>query len=138
MALFGDQKGNVGAIVKEGWAIELELETLDEKSLEDAIVEILKNTKYSRIVKNYAKLSRDRPMNAHETATFWIEYVIRHHGAPHLHYPGADQNILQKNSLDVIGFILAVVYVLLKTVKFIFGKLFGLCCKKSNVKVKKN
>lgn len=43
--MFAEQKGNAGGIVKEGWAIELSLETLTEQNLEGAIIEILKNKK---------------------------------------------------------------------------------------------
>lgn len=43
--LFGDQPGNAAAIEKEGWAIMVELSTLTEKSLRDAINEVLNNPK---------------------------------------------------------------------------------------------
>jgi glucuronosyltransferase len=137
MPLFAEQEGNVGAIVKEGWAIKVSMEDLDEKTLEAAIVEIIKNPKYTQVVKKHSILAKDRPLNAQETAAFWIEYVIRHHGAPHLHYPGADQNFLQKNSIDVIAFILVVLYVIIKLLKLLGKKLIRMCCKSSNEKVKK-
>lgn len=43
--LFGDQHGNAANIVEEGWAVQVDLGTLTEKSLKDAIMEILGNSK---------------------------------------------------------------------------------------------
>jgi glucuronosyltransferase len=80
-------------------------------------------------------------MNARDTAVYWVEYVIRHHGAPHLQYPAIHQNFIQRNSLDVIGFLIAIIYVVLKTISFVIGKIYRLIFKKSSKneqKVKKN
>lgn len=45
MPLFGDQPGNADAIVKDGWGLVVDLATMTEKSLTDAINEIMSNTK---------------------------------------------------------------------------------------------
>lgn len=45
MPMFADQQGNAGGAVKEGWAIQVNLETLTEQELEAAVVEIIKNKK---------------------------------------------------------------------------------------------
>lgn len=67
-------------------------------------------------------------MNARETAAYWVDYVIRHRGAPHLQYPGKNLNLFQRNSLDVIALLLAVIYGSIKLTvyvfKIIFSKLF--------------
>jgi len=91
-----------------------------EKSLTDTINAILTVPKYSQIAKRLSELTRDRPINALETAVYWVEYVLRHRGAPHMHYPGADLNFIQSNSLDVIGSLLLVLWILFKVIKFIF------------------
>ena len=61
-------------------------------------------------------LQKDRPQDAKALAIYWTEYVIRHNGAPHLHYPAADLNILQVNSLDVIGLLLLFCYLIYKVI----------------------
>lgn len=81
-----------------------------------------------------SEFAKDRPLNAQETAVFWVEYVIRHNGAPHMHYPGADLNFFQFNSLDVISFLLVVLYIFFKVLKLIVGKL---CCGTAKVETKK-
>lgn len=62
-------------------------------------------------------------MNARETAVFWIEYVIRHYGAPHLQTQAKFQNFWQRNSLDVIGFYLICLLTILKMCKFFRKKI---------------
>ena len=54
---------------------------------------------------------RDRTLKPADNALYWIEYVVRHQGAPHLRYPGADLNWFQRNLLDVVGFVLVVTLV---------------------------
>jgi glucuronosyltransferase len=43
--LFGDQPGNALNIEKEGWAVTVDLASLSEKSLSDAIKEVIGNPK---------------------------------------------------------------------------------------------
>lgn len=133
----GDQTSNAANIVEDGWAIQINFNDVTEQTLSEAINEILKNPKYSETVKKLSILSRDRPLNAQQTAAYWVEYVIRHRGAKHLHYPGAEFNFFQENSLDVLAFFIAVAYFAFKLIKIIFKAIF--CRKKSkDAKLKKN
>lgn len=95
------------------------------------------NYRYAKTVKKLSDLARDRPLNAQDTAIYWVEYVLRHHGAPHMHYPGADLNFFQYNSLDVILFLVTVLYVVAKLFKFVIKTV---CCglEKKQPKQKKN
>lgn len=68
-------------------------------------------------------MARDRPLNAKATAIYWIEYVIKYHGAPHLQYPSAKLNILQKNSIDIIALCIAVIYIFITCFKFVAKKI---------------
>jgi glucuronosyltransferase len=56
---------------------------------------------------------RDQMDNPLDRAAFWIEYVIRHRGAPHLK-PNAycQQSVVERELLDVI-FILSSILILL-------------------------
>lgn len=95
---------------------------------------------YSNTIKRISTLYRDRPMSARETAAYWVEYVIRHHGAPHMQYPAVHQNFIQQNSLDVIAFLIVSIYVVLKIISFVIRYFFrALCVKLKDVKkLKKN
>ncbi|XP_070500716.1 uncharacterized protein [Chironomus tepperi] len=134
----GDQNGNADKIVEEGWALKVQLADVTEETLMNALQEILKNPKYRDTVRKQAFLSKDRPMNAQDTAVYWVEYVLRHKGAPHLHYPGADLNFFQANSIDVILFIFAVIYAAFKFLKFICGLIFCRSKRGSTDKLKTN
>uniref|UniRef100_A0A182LTR0 Uncharacterized protein n=1 Tax=Anopheles culicifacies TaxID=139723 RepID=A0A182LTR0_9DIPT len=99
--MFGDQDGNVAKVVKEGWGVMVSFDDLTEPLLSAAVQQVLGDPKYREHIQGRSILYKDRPMGALETAVFWIEYVIRHRGAPHLHYQGADLNIFQLALLDV-------------------------------------
>ncbi|GAB0091279.1 uncharacterized protein DMENIID0001_060990 [Sergentomyia squamirostris] len=105
LPIFGDQFTNVDTAVKEGWGLHLRLKDLNEESLSIALSEILNNPKYKEAARKMSTLYRDRPNSAMDTAIYWTEYVIRHHGAPHLQSPAAHLNLWQRNSLDVIAFL---------------------------------
>ncbi|XP_052871535.1 UDP-glucosyltransferase 2-like, partial [Anopheles cruzii] len=84
--MFGDQDGNVGQAVKDGWGLAVSFDTLTEPTLTAAVREVLGNGQYREHIGTLAALYKDRPMSALDTAVYWVEYVIRHRGAPHLHY----------------------------------------------------
>lgn len=126
--IFGDQEGNLNRVVNEGWGVKVDFATISENLLHDAINEVLENPRYTTTVQSISKLFKDRPMNARETAAYWVEYVIRHHGAPHLQYNAVHLNVWQKTSVDVIFFLIATFYVVCKVVAlllhFVWSKLF--------------
>lgn len=69
-------------------------------------------------------------MNAKDIASYWVEYVIRHRGAPHLRFPGADLNFWEYNSIDVVLFLLTIIYVAFKFFIMFFKFLASKCFKK--------
>jgi len=52
-------------------------------------------------------------MSALDKAIYWVEYVIRHKGAHHLHSVAVDLKWYQYFSLDVISFLTVVLMLLL-------------------------
>lgn len=81
---------------------------------------------YAEKVKKISEVYRDRPMGPMETAIFWVEYVIRHKGAPHLRSSAVQQNLFQRYSIDVIVFLGAILVAVLVIAKFIIGKVMNL------------
>lgn len=66
---------------------------------------------------------RDQPISPIDNAIFWVEYVIRHRGAPHFRSAALDLTWYQYHMIDVIAFVFAVstaslvaVYYALRTV----------------------
>ncbi|KAJ8959699.1 hypothetical protein NQ318_021891 [Aromia moschata] len=66
---------------------------------------------YREAIKRLRQLALDVPMTGLEKAIWWTEYVIRHKGAKHLRNPVADLPLYQYYLLDVIGFLLLIVFV---------------------------
>lgn len=127
--IMADQPSNLKIAVQEGWAVGLEYADLNENTLTAALHEALTNPSYRNVVKGHSLKFRDRPQHPLDNAAFWVEYVIRHHGAKHLQSPGVRLNFIQFHSLDVIGVLLAIVYLTLKVskclLKFLYRKLCG-------------
>lgn len=103
-------------------------------------IEILSKitTSFCRYKENALRISaliKDKQVKQTDKATYWIEYIIRHKGAPHMKTPAHYLNWYQYHSLDVIAFLLLLILVALKITCVIFKKLF---CKKKEQKQKLN
>lgn len=64
-----------------------------------------------------SKLLHDRPVKPMDSAMYWIEYVIRNKGAPHLRSVGLKVTWYQFMYLDVVALVVLVVvfiYVILR------------------------
>lgn len=79
--------------------------------------------RYKERAEHLSRIFKDRPQLPLETAMFWIEYVIRHKGAPHLRCASLNLSWVQNNLVDVIFILSAVavlvliaIYTILKTV----------------------
>lgn len=101
-------------VQSQGWAIILDFDHLNEMILSSSIQEMLTNSSYKSTVDKLSQLFRDRPMSPLQTAIYWIEYVIRHDGAKHMQSPAVHLNFFQKNSLDILLFLVIILYILVK------------------------
>lgn len=82
--------------------------------------------RYKENIKRLSELHLDRPIHPLDLAVHWVEFVMRHKGAPHLRPAAHDLNWIQYHSLDVIAFLLAVVLLSL----FISFKCCMFCCRR--------
>ncbi|KAF5280026.1 hypothetical protein FQA39_LY05407 [Lamprigera yunnana] len=80
---FGDQFTNAKAIEANGGGVILDYGSLDEESIYNALKTIL-DPRFNQQAKELSARFRDRPLPPLETAIYWVEYVARHKGAPHL------------------------------------------------------
>uniref|UniRef100_W8BNH9 UDP-glucuronosyltransferase 2C1 n=1 Tax=Ceratitis capitata TaxID=7213 RepID=W8BNH9_CERCA len=107
--LFGDQPVNVLDVQQLGMGVYVSYADLTEERLRQAVEEVLHNPKYTETVRNFSKLYRDRPMTAHQTVVWWVDYVLRHKGAFHMQSPAVYMKRWQLMSLDVLGFLLTII-----------------------------
>lgn len=129
LPVFADQHGNADKMVKSGYGQRLELLTLTEETFKANVLEVLGNSNYKKNVEEFSQLYRDRPLSARENVVFWVEYVLRHHGAAHMQSPLVHMNFIESMNFDVYALILAIFYVLYRIFRLAFcfacSKLFG-------------
>lgn len=134
--VFSDQKFNIAASEKFGYAIKVPFDGITEKKLTKALNEILNNPSYKENAKRRSAIMHDQQVKPIDKAIYWIEYVIRHKGAPHLHCAALDLSWYQRSMLDVLaiiaGAIFAVIFIFTFAVKTMCGKK-----RKTNTKLKK-
>lgn len=61
----------------------------------------------------------DQPLKPIDLAVYWIEFVIRNKGAPHLRSTGIDLKWYQREMIDIIVFLVISVIAILGTVYLI-------------------
>ncbi|PSN42526.1 hypothetical protein C0J52_16171 [Blattella germanica] len=124
--VFGDQELNVARAVSSGFGILLSFENITEESVSWALNEIINNPKYRENAKRLSAIYRDQPLTPMEQATYWVEYVIRHKGAPHLRSAVLDLAWYQFLLLDVIAVlalsVVAIVFILFIIVRTLTRK----------------
>ncbi|XP_047110697.1 UDP-glycosyltransferase UGT5-like isoform X1 [Schistocerca piceifrons] len=114
----GDQQHNVAKMVQAGIGYRLLFRDVTTDSVLKAIHTVLGNESYQENMKRFSAIFREHQERSLDTAVWWIEYVIRHNGAPHLRSAALDLSWWQLLLLDVIAFVVAaasiVVYLLYK------------------------
>uniref|UniRef100_A0A8C3YU10 UDP-glucuronosyltransferase n=1 Tax=Catagonus wagneri TaxID=51154 RepID=A0A8C3YU10_9CETA len=135
LPLFGDQMDNAKRMETRGAGVTLNVLEMTSKDLENALKTVINDKSYKENIMRLSSLHKDRPIEPLDLAVFWVEFVMRHKGAPHLRPAAHDLTWYQYHSLDVIGFllavILAVIFIALKCCVFAYRKCFG---KKGRVK----
>ena len=128
---FGDQDANARRMKSKGIGYPLDLHSLSEERLKEAINEMLK-PKYKKNIEELRDLIYDEPMTSRERAVWWTEYVIRHKGAKHLKYAGRNTPFYQRYWLDFISIGLLIIVATIKSILVIIKLL------RTNKKVKQN
>ncbi|NWU89575.1 UD11 glucuronosyltransferase, partial [Upupa epops] len=126
MPLFGDQMDNAKRIESRGAGLTLNILEMTSKDISTALNAVINDKKYKENIKRLSDLHLDRPIHPLDLAVHWVEFVMRHKGAPHLRPAAHDLNWIQYHSLDVIAFLLAVVLLFL----FISFKCCMFCCRR--------
>ncbi|KAJ8708778.1 hypothetical protein PYW08_010160 [Mythimna loreyi] len=98
--MLGDQWYNVEKYEYHKIGVGLDMETITEEDLHNAINKIVKdNAYYRQNLKRLHSVMRDQPQPPLERGVWWTEYVLRHGGARHLRAPSA--NILWSEYLEL-------------------------------------
>ncbi|XP_069716781.1 UDP-glucuronosyltransferase 1A1-like isoform X6 [Phaenicophaeus curvirostris] len=126
MPLFGDQMDNAKRVESRGAGLTLNILEMTSQDISTALKAVINDKKYKENIQRLSDLHLDRPIHPLDLAVYWVEFVMRHKGAPHLRPAAHDLNWIQYHSLDVIAFLLAVVLLSL----FISLKCCLFCCRR--------
>nr|XP_040037943.1 UDP glucuronosyltransferase 5 family, polypeptide D1 isoform X1 [Gasterosteus aculeatus aculeatus] len=124
--LFFDQYDNLLRLQERGAGKILQLADVNGHSFEEGVHDILHRDSYRQNMQRLSRLHRDQPMGPMDQAIFWVEYVMRHKGAPLLRTSAYKMPWYSYYSLDVLLLLVTAVTVLLLSILAIFR---FLCCK---------
>ncbi|XP_073502827.1 UDP-glucuronosyltransferase 1A1-like isoform X4 [Phyllobates terribilis] len=126
LPLFGDQMDNAKRLESRGAGVTLNVLDMTPDDLFKALDTVINNPSYKENIQRLSTLHLDRPIHPLDLAVYWVEFVMRHKGAPHLRPAAHDLNWIQYHSLDVFGFLLVV----LATILFISFKCCAYTCRR--------
>ncbi|KAG8515575.1 LOW QUALITY PROTEIN: UDP-glucuronosyltransferase 1-1 [Galemys pyrenaicus] len=126
LPLFGDQMDNAKRMETRGAGISLNVLEMTSDDFANAIKTVVNDKSYKENIMRLSRLHKDRPIEPLDLAVFWVEFVMRHKGAPHLRPAAHDLTWYQYHSLDVMGFLLAIAL----TIAFIIYKSCAFCYRK--------
>ncbi|KAM8897934.1 UDP glucuronosyltransferase 5 family, polypeptide D1 [Spinachia spinachia] len=124
--LFFDQYDNLLRLQERGAGKILQLADVNSQSFEKGIQDVLHHDNYRQNMQRLSCLHKDQPMGPMDQAIFWVEYVMRHKGAPHLRTDAYKMPWYSYHSLDVLLLLVTAVTVLLLSILAFFR---FLCCK---------
>ncbi|XP_058831916.1 UDP-glycosyltransferase UGT5-like isoform X2 [Topomyia yanbarensis] len=101
--IYGDQRMNMARAKKAGYGTHLEFENLSEELIRQGIRNVLDDPTFTENAKLISERYRDKPMSPSQTAAYWVEYVIRHRGAPQLRSAAVELSYIEYNLFDVYG-----------------------------------
>nr|XP_023020194.1 UDP-glucuronosyltransferase 1-3-like [Leptinotarsa decemlineata] len=91
----------------------------DARSAPKRLLPTKLSKKYKKQIKKAKSILLDEPLVGVEKAVWWIEYVLRHKGAPHLRSEAADMSFFEYFMVDVLAFLS--ICVLLASFIFIYS-----------------
>ncbi|XP_077481085.1 UDP-glucuronosyltransferase 2C1-like [Stigmatopora argus] len=129
--LFFDQHDNLVRLTERGAGMTVTLSSVDkDDNFLKALQEVLTEPSYRKNIQRLSKLHKDQPVPPLDNAIFWIEFVMRHKGAPHLRIESYKLPWYAYYSMDVYLFLSGVVLVLLLTVFMMIRLLCSTFCKR--------
>ncbi|CAL4058800.1 unnamed protein product, partial [Meganyctiphanes norvegica] len=108
MPVFGDQNSNMVQVEGNGFGRILLWENLNEDRLLILINEVIKDKRMKSAIVKHSVLMNDLPVSSKDTAAYWVEYIIRHNGAPHLRCPARQMPWYRLYNIDVWAMLLLI------------------------------
>ncbi|CAL4094940.1 unnamed protein product, partial [Meganyctiphanes norvegica] len=103
-----DQHRNAARLARKGYGLVLNWDEMTVELIIDTINILIKDNSYRERLQAVSRALQDQKDSPKERAVWWVEYAIRHKGAPHMHYAGKNLNVIQYNMVDVWAFLIAI------------------------------
>ncbi|XP_038217915.1 UDP-glycosyltransferase UGT5-like [Zerene cesonia] len=102
--LIGDQWYNVEKYEHFKIGLKVDLETITEGSLKQAIDKLINDSSYRQNIIKLRQIIRDQPQSALKRAVWWTEYALRHSGnvIDHLHPPVTNISWINYYELELV------------------------------------
>ncbi|CAL4094090.1 unnamed protein product [Meganyctiphanes norvegica] len=121
-----DQHRNAARLARKGYGLFLNWDEMTVELIVENINILIKDNTYRERLQAMSHALQDQKESPKERAMWWIEYAIRHKGAPHMHYAGKNLNVIQYNMVDVWIFLIVI---LMSCVSLSYYCL-RICCRK--------
>ncbi|CAL4168509.1 unnamed protein product, partial [Meganyctiphanes norvegica] len=83
-----DQPRNAARLTRKGYARVLNWDEMTVELIIENINILIKDNTYRERIQAVSRALQDQKESPKERAVWWVEYAIRHKGAPHMHYAG--------------------------------------------------
>nr|XP_033333365.1 UDP-glucuronosyltransferase-like isoform X1 [Megalopta genalis] len=123
MPILADQDYQILRLEALGVAKYIDILTITSEELESAIQEIIINKEYKEKIIALKKLVNDTPYDMTGNLVWWVEYVIRNKGIPHLRSNLAHQPWYQYCDMDIVVFLTIVSVLIILSITGIIAKL---------------
>uniref|UniRef100_A0A4W3GJ31 Uncharacterized protein n=1 Tax=Callorhinchus milii TaxID=7868 RepID=A0A4W3GJ31_CALMI len=127
--LIFDQFDNLVRLEARGAARVVDVTHLETPTFLEALSDVLQNSSYRENMRHLSELHRDQPETPLDRAMFWIEFVLRHKGAPHLRSASLDLPWAVYHSLDILATFFLTACLLLLLTALALRLLVRSCCR---------
>ncbi|XP_075222127.1 UDP-glycosyltransferase UGT5-like isoform X2 [Lycorma delicatula] len=118
--MFADQDFHARKIVESGAGLSLEFDDITFENVYEKLKVLLTNQSYKEGMMRLSSITKDKPMSPVDTAVWWVEYVLRHKGASHLRPAVLDLTWYQYFMIDILIFVLAILFIIVYLLNFIY------------------
>jgi glucuronosyltransferase len=113
LPFISDQLLNMDKAVRDGYALQLRWNEIEDKLLHRTIHELIYQDSYVENVRRRQSLLHDQSESPLERGLYWAEYIARHGGAPQLQLGSRHLNRFQRSLGDVYLILAAIACLLI-------------------------
>ena len=96
---------------------ELDIHTLTSEKLSETVKQTVKNKRFRENAKYISSIMRENPVSDERTIIYWVEFVMKHKGAPHLRSKVQSMSWYEVILLDCAAVLLALFIVIITSCK---------------------